>query len=141
MYFLFKSNHKHNLKINLLIMSDYATIEELEVAFDGMMMSESEDVVLIEVEAIEVEARTASTEIGAGTAFVGRASPNPNYVGEKFRKFFAGTYFSREGWYEGEVIFFDYPFYRVFYCDGDEEDMSQEEVEYMVTHHGLQGYV
>jgi len=48
-------------------------------------------------------------------------SPFP--VGTKIRKFFNG-----HGWFEGKVVSVDDLYHRILYSDGDEEDMTVEEV-------------
>lgn len=65
----------------------------------------------------------------------------PNYCGQKFFKKFEKTEFSKEGWYQGKVVSYLYPYYRIYYCDGDQEDMTKDEVEYFLIYYPSKGEV
>jgi hypothetical protein len=54
----------------------------------------------------------------------------PNLIGVLLKKYFAKSLHGPAGWYRGEVVYFHFPYYHVVYEDGDEEDMTKEEVKY-----------
>jgi hypothetical protein len=49
-------------------------------------------------------------------------------VGVVIKKYFPKSFYGEAGWFMGKVVYFHYPFYHVLYKDGDEEDMTKEEV-------------
>ena len=52
----------------------------------------------------------------------------PNLIGVSLKKYFNYSLWGPAGWYKGEVQYYQHPYYRVVYADGDEEDMTLNEV-------------
>lgn len=52
----------------------------------------------------------------------------PSLIGLPLKKYFNDSPYGPAGWYKGKVVYYHKPYFRVVYEDGDQEDMTIDEV-------------